>query len=809
MKRLAIFTALCLFSIITMGIAPLTIDNFQYTDSEAARAIWKNIDGGPVQIEETGVWGNEKVMVMPIEYTETTTRNYWDGYKNLDLTLYDIFDLEIYIEDPSLISNFTLYFHNSTTETWNAASTSALENGWQTLQFNKTNFNLEGDDFAWQHIDRIRLSPWQSKTGNAIMAVRKLSARKPAIALVKGTLNTDQRSAGIYCDIIESILKEWNLDYSLIHDEDVETGALTGSELAIFPFNSNMTTNELTQIQQFSSSGGKIILFFTISDTISQILHIDSQGYYRPTDSGELSYYCFEDNAPNYLPEKIAQKSWNIYKAYPADSTAKTIAYWYTSNDTKQNYPAWILSEQGAYFSHVMVETDMNNQSQMLLALCGHFRPECWEEASTGCIDNIGSIGPYTTYASCVNGINSLSMDTAQRTKVNTFLTKAEQYKNTAQTALNENREADAISNCFDAQLYLQEAYAYAQSPQNNEFRACWEHSGTSPWPGNWEKGIEILTANGLNTIVPNMLRGGTAHYNSEYLVKSEEFQQYGDQITACVNAAHAKGVKVHVWKVNWNCSQSSEEWLTSMRSANRLQVSVEGEAKDWLCPSNPLNLQLEINTLLEIVRNYNVDGIHFDYIRYPDSKHCFCDSCRQRFETWSGQTVTNWPSDCYDGDLSEQYQEFRANQITELVKQVSIQARQIKPEIEISAAVFRDYASCRKSVGQDWVLWANEGYLDFLCPMDYIDDYGTFCNVVETQQNLIQNRIPLYPGIGAYIHTADQTIAQIVHTRERNTNGFILFNYNASLADSIFPELRKGTTKPVQSDCKDFMIYR
>ena len=41
-------------------------------------------------------------------------------------------------------------------------------------------------------------------------------------------------------------------------------------------------------------------------------------------------------------------------------------------------------------------------------------------------------------------------------------------------------------------------------------------------------------------------------------------------------------------------------------------------------------------DAMCELAR-MGVDGIHFDYIRYPDSGHCFCSGCRARFEAFAG----------------------------------------------------------------------------------------------------------------------------------------------------------------------------
>src|SRR5512133_2621027 len=135
---------------------------------------------------------------------------------------------------------------------------------------------------------------------------------------------------------------------------------------------------------------------------------------------------------------------------------------------------------------------------------------------------------------------------------------------------------------------------------------------------------------------------------------------------------------------------------------------------------------------MLEVARNYDVDGLHFDYIRYPDSDHCFCAGCRTRFEASAGSTVKSWPKDVLDGGtLRRQWLDWRQSNITAVVKAVSEQARIIRPRIKISAAVFNNWAADRDGVGQDWKLWCEKGYLDFVCPMDYTPSNGRFQNMV------------------------------------------------------------------------------
>jgi hypothetical protein len=219
----------------------------------------------------------------------------------------------------------------------------------------------------------------------------------------------------------------------------------------------------------------------------------------------------------------------------------------------------------------------------------------------------------------------------------------------------------------------------------------------------------------------------------------------------------------------------------------------------DWLCPSNPLNRELERESMLEVVAWYDVAGLHFDYIRYPNDTCCYCAGCRARFEAYRGAPVSNWPLDCYSGALHDEYRDWRALQITQLVQEVHDAAKALKPGIMISAAVFPTYPDCREQVGQDWVSWVEHGYLDLVMPMDYTNSPATFADLVTNQLAYVGGRIPVYPGIGASSPglSVDQVIVQVLETRAQVTGGFTIFNLDMTAATEILPWLGRGLTDP------------
>ena len=337
----------------------------------------------------------------------------------------------------------------------------------------------------------------------------------------------------------------------------------------------------------------------------------------------------------------------------------------------------------------------------------------------------------------------------------------------------------------------LRERVANFDSDHSLKFRAWWNHSGLGAYPGDWKRTAKELRAAGFTAVIPNMVWVGEAHYPSRWTPTGPTFEKYGDQMAQCVEACHAEGIEVHVWRVCLNAKHHiTPELLEKFRTEGRLQVSRNGEELPWLCPSHPENIALEVNSMLEIPEKYDVDGVHFDYIRYDSG--CWCDGCRERFEKKSGRKVENWPKDVLSGERKEEFYQWRADQITHIVKTVHERMRAEHPDVKISAAVFPGYPGTIYSVGQDWGLWAREGYVDFLCPMNYTLDAETFENLCSHQKNAVPEGFPLYFGVGEWKLRPDETFEQLYRADQVGAKGFTISDLNARSAGRILPPLTK-----------------
>ena len=458
--------------------------------------------------------------------------------------------------------------------------------------------------------------------------------------------------------------------------------------------------------------------------------------------------------------------------------------------------------------SHVLLGDDADRKSFALLCLVAHFVPEVWPPAAAGAVDGIGRVGEHLNYAEAVAGIRRDAASTLRAQLVETELAAAATDRDRAMALQAAGDYSQAILTAQSAQSHLRQAYFLSLKPVTPEFRAFWEADATGPFPGNWAAAVNVLVTNGFTAVFPNMLCGGLAHYNSAFLPHSSQFTNYGDQIGACVKAAHAQGLQVHIWKINWNLVGAPQSFIDSLRAANRTQVSRDGQPMDWLCPSHPDNLALETNSMLEVVRNYDVDGIHFDYIRYPDSDYCYCSGCSVRFQSQTGLTVTNWPADVLaTGALRNAFLDWRRAQITRLVSAVRTGVKALKPGVKVSAAVFPDAPSAFDDVGQDWRQWIADGLVDFLCPMDYTTEMPSFTNFVAQQLTFAAGRIPIYPGIGAFLLEPDGFLAQLQETRAAHTGGFMVFELSPDAVTNLLPAVRAGATAPDEPDVDNDLL--
>jgi uncharacterized lipoprotein YddW (UPF0748 family) len=601
------------------------------------------------------------------------------------------------------------------------------------------------------------------------------------------------RNVKDYSSRVARYLEEAGVGCVTFSDLDLAPGSLRQARLVVLPYNPSLPDRAAEELTRHLGAGGRLLAFYGLPERLRPLAHIEVAGFFKPAQPNGFAAMRFDPDRIQGAPSLVHQHSWNILEPRPVPHFSQTVAQWLNEAGQASGHAAAVASSNAVLLSHVVLEEDAGSQRRLLLALAGHLVPELWRQTADASIARIGRLGGYANFDATAAALERAAQADA---RVSRRLAAARDLRQSALRLRERGRYAEACDRATDAAQRMLETFCTAQPSAPGEFRAFWCHSAFGVEGMSWDAAAATLAENGFTAVLPNMLWGGTAYYQSAVLPVAPEVAQRGDQIEKCLAACRKHGLQVHVWKVNWNLGHAPKDFVERMRQAGRLQASSRGQEEPWLCPSHPENQQLEIASMVEVARRYPVDGLHFDYIRYPDGDHCYCAGCRDRFAQASGLSMSNWPQDVLRaGPHRRAWLDWRRDTITRVVKGVSEQARVARPGIKLSAAVFRNWPVDRDDVGQDWKLWCDQRYLDFVCPMDYTSSAAQFENWA-AQQTVWAGAVPCYPGIGAWVLSPDRVIDLIQITRRHNTKGFVVFNYDARAARDLLPLLGLGTTR-------------
>ena len=320
-----------------------------------------------------------------------------------------------------------------------------------------------------------------------------------------------------------------------------------------------------------------------------------------------------------------------------------------------------------------------------------------------------------------------------------------------------------------------------------DEIRAAWNTSATARHPRGWDGLMEKLSKLGINTLFVHWQSAGTALYKTRSPGRT-------DTLADALAAGKKQGVSVHAWVTCWTLDGADADQTAQLTREGRLMRDSAGNTLPWLCPSLPENRALIIEGLRDLARR-GVQGIHLDYVRYPDSQGCYAAATRRAFETELGKPVTTWPADVMPGGgLATAFQHFKRATITAFVREAHDAVRAINPSIRLSAAVYTPDSAAER--GQAWPDWVRDGLVDFVCPMIYTENENDFASALDTCILAVpQPQKTLVPGIGTGTDMsqldATATSQQVRQVRARHLAGFGFFALDDELMTAILPSLQ------------------
>lgn len=794
MRRLSAFLLFAALADITCVRAATTLDAFRYPDEKAAAAAWRAIAPAPAPKPLPNG------LLFACSFGGEADRVYWDRDGAFDLSGFTSFTLDLTCDEPEAIRTLALYFRSG--NGWYIWSKPLRSAGRQRLALHKQEFSVEGKPTGWHRIDRIRISPWRGAHVNARLVAHGLTAQRDQVYVVQGTLSAPDAAARALAQRTTQRVSTWmrnaGIPHAVITEDDLIRQDAESARVLLLPCNPRPPASVMNALRRFTAAGGHLIVCFSDSAELADLMGVKLGAPLQSRETGRWSAMVFEDPQAWRVPARVYQHSWSIRPAQPLSGRGRVIARWANANGQSAGEPAWIATDTGLWMTHLLMDDDRANKESLLLGLIGRFDPSVWAAAARHALDHAGQIDSFPNFTAAVSNLRAQAGDA--RDAVESALARATQ----AHHALIRNHATgkfpEAVAAAATAREALTEAYSLTQQPRAGELRGVWDHDGVGWYPGDWDRTCRELKSHGVNAIFPNVLWAGLAHYPSRVVPGSGTLRRLGDQMKACLDAARRNGLQVHAWKVLWQVENAAPEFVARLRKEGRLQQAADGKPVMWMNPALAANVNQELAAIEELARSYPLDGIHLDYVRFPDGNTCYSPASRRMFESWMGKALGPWPTSVLSDRGRADYRRWRAGVITDFVRQAHRRVKAVNPNLKLSAAVWGGYPDTIDSIGQDWGTWLREGYVDFVCPMNYTEDRFRFSALLQKQLALPGSRGRVYPGIGVTASEsqlrADEVIEQIAILRRQGAPGFVLFDLSQSLRTDTLPALGRGATR-------------
>lgn len=347
------------------------------------------------------------------------------------------------------------------------------------------------------------------------------------------------------------------------------------------------------------------------------------------------------------------------------------------------------------------------------------------------------------------------------------------------------------------------------------EIRALWV-DGFNPGIRTREEAGQLIAdakRAGINTLFVQVRRRGDSLYRQSIEPPVEDFVIAADfdPLKNIIEAAHKEGITVHAW-MNVMTVWKKQAPPSAADHIFNLHGPMAAEGDNWLTasptgstvfpvgyfldPGHPGAADHLVRTYANLARKYDVDGIHLDYIRYPETEEKlpagsgvgYNPVSIERFRRFTGRSDTPAPGDV-------QWMEWRRQQVSQLVRRIYLEVKAVNPRIEVSAATIawgqppvKSFATSApmQLVYQDWNGWLKAGFLDMAVPMNYSRESDPktsayFTGWIGWEKKHKFGR-QLVVGVGSYLNSADGTLSQIQRVRKpegRNTaDGMSFFSY-------------------------------
>lgn len=338
---------------------------------------------------------------------------------------------------------------------------------------------------------------------------------------------------------------------------------------------------------------------------------------------------------------------------------------------------------------------------------------------------------------------------------------------------------------------FLSSLFAIEGNP-DFQFRAFWLVRTSMTSRAEIDKALRFAAENNFNHLFVQVRGRDDAFYESRLVPRNEMIIDGSlDPLNYALRRGHELGLKIHAWMnvyLVWSARQLPEtrghilkrypEWEDKSRTGY--------SSHRFLSPAHPGVREYLLMVFEEVLTRYDVDGLHLDYIRYGDVDYGYSLATRSGFEELYGvdpiSLVTENPSGDGSHYLWQQWNQYRRDTVTELVRSCNSLILDLVPNCLLSAAVKADPADAKQRYYQEWDRWLAEGLVDFVVPMNYTPNLREFAHNIDRIYESIPTKFwpGIIMGIAAYNQNAMDARDKIRYTRVVGFSGVSIFSYDS-----------------------------
>lgn len=372
----------------------------------------------------------------------------------------------------------------------------------------------------------------------------------------------------------------------------------------------------------------------------------------------------------------------------------------------------------------------------------------------------------------------------------------------------------------------------FALGVRAGEFRGLWVDAFHPGFKNRSEvtKLIADARRGHFNALLVQVRKRGDAYYDSRFEPRATDIAAGFDPLAELIAQAHAATprIEVHAWIVTfpvWSSRTSAPAQPTHVFNRRPEWLLKDHAGGTWtgdnfqLDPGHPGVQEHLFNVAMDLIDRYDIDGFHWDYIRYPGRDWGYNETSVERFNRRYDRTGPPDPADAV-------WLQWRRDQVTALVRRVYLSAIDRKPGMKLSAATIA-WAPGPESGGdwtntaayaevlQDWRGWMNEGILDLNLPMTYFDQamrsadwarWSAFAKDARYRRQVVL-------GAGLWINTVANSIVQLRSARTptargNRADGVAGFSYASPAADGSLAALIEALTRPGPHDPEPVPVF-